>query len=155
MKYIFIALVLVLAACTEKGKIADQMMEVPNAKWTYDQFAEFPVTINNSAVTYNCYLKLRVQKSYRYRNIYMLYHIRNPSGKVTRQTINFYLTDDLGRPTGRSAGNSIDYVLPIFTNKKMDGAGQFVIALEQNMRDSVVNGVESIGIKMNEGIPVF
>jgi hypothetical protein len=43
----------------------------------------------------------------------------------------------------------------MFSNRKMEGAGQYSVALEQNLRDSVVNGIESIGIKIKEGNPVF
>jgi hypothetical protein len=35
------------------------------------------------------------------------------------------------------------------------GPGQYFIAIEQNMRDSIINGVESIGIKIKEGEPIF
>lgn len=155
LKYSAVFMILVFSACSEKGKIADQMIDIPNAKWTYDQVAEFPVSINNKAITYNGFLKLRISKSYRYENIYLLYHIRTPEGKIVTQRSSIVLTDDLGRPLGRSVGNSIDYERPLFTNRRFEGVGQFTVALEQNMRDSVVDGVESIGIKIKEGLPVF
>jgi hypothetical protein len=80
---------------------------------------------------------------------------RTPDGKIQTKRVNFTLTDDLGRPLGKSTGNSIDYELPMFSNRKMEGAGQYAVAIEQNLRDSVVNGIESIGIKIKEGNPVF
>lgn len=154
-KWYFAILILVVASCTEEGKIADQMREIPNSRWEYEKIPEFPFSINNTGITYNFFVKLRIQKSYPYENLYLLTHIRTPSGKIITQTANIVLTDDLGRPLGRSTGNSVDYEVPIFPNRKMEGPGQYSIALEQNLRDSVVNGVESIGIKIVEGTPVF
>ena len=41
-------------------------------------------------------------------------------------------------------------------NKKLEGGpGQYFIAIEQNMRDSIIKGVESIGVKIKEGEPIF
>ena len=38
------ATIVLLMACSENGKIADQMNDIPNAKWNYDQIPEFPFT---------------------------------------------------------------------------------------------------------------
>jgi gliding motility-associated lipoprotein GldH len=143
------------AACTEKGKIMDQMVEIPNSKWSYEQIPQFPFSIDNASMTYSFYLKLRIQKTYPFENLYLLSHIRQPSGKISTVRLNFTLTDDMGRPLGKSSGNSIDYEIPMIVNRKMEGVGQYSVALEQNLRDSVVIGIESIGVKIKEGIPVF
>lgn len=155
IRIIPICFVLLLASCSEEGKIADEMRDIPIGKWNYDQIPEFPFNVDKTSVTYNFYLKLRIQKSYPYENLYLLTHLKTPSGKLLTQQVNFNLTDDLGRPHGKSSGNSIDYELVMFTNKRLDEVGQYSIALEQNLRDSVVKGVESIGIKIKEGDPVF
>jgi gliding motility-associated lipoprotein GldH len=156
MPRIFFAVVaLLLFSCSEEGKVADQMTEIPLSKWNYNQIPDFPFNVNNASKYHNFYLKLRIEKSYPYENLYLLAHIRNPNGKVTSQRINFTLTDHEGKPLGRTSGNLISYELPMFKDKKLDGNGQYFIALEQNMRDSVVFGVESIGVKIKEGTPVF
>jgi gliding motility-associated lipoprotein GldH len=156
MSRLYLAAVLVfLLSCTEEGKIADQMTEIPNGKWTYNQIPDFSFNVGNAGKYHDFFLKLRIQKSYPYENLYLLAHIRNPEGKVATQRINFTLTDDEGKPLGKASGDYISYELPMFKDKKMDGNGQYFIALEQNMRDSVVLGVESIGVKVREGAPVF
>jgi len=153
--FLIVLLSFAFASCTEKGKIMDQMIEIPNAKWSYEQIPQFPFSIDNAGVTYTFALKLRIQKTYPFENLYLLSHIRQPSGKITTVRHNFTLTDDMGRPLGKSSGNSIDYEIPMLVNRKMEGVGQYSIALEQNLRDSVVIGVESIGVKIKEGTPVF
>ena len=142
-------------ACSEEGKIADQMTEIPLSKWNYNQIPDFAFNVDNTGKYHDFYLKLRIQKSYPYENLYLLAHIRDPNGKVATQRINFTLTDAEGKPLGRTSGDYISYELPMFRNRKLDVGGQYFIALEQNMRDSVVFGVESIGVKIKEGTPVF
>ncbi len=151
----FTVAALLLFSCTEEGKIADEMKEIPMSKWNYNQIPDFAFKVNNANKYHDFYLKLRIEKSYPYENLYLLAHIRNPNGKVTRQRINFTLTDTEGKPLGKTSGNLISYELPMFKDKKLEGNGQYFIALEQNMRDSVVTGVESIGVKIKEGTPVF
>jgi gliding motility-associated lipoprotein GldH len=150
----FFVVVLLLFSCSEEGKIADQMVEIPQAKWSYDQIPDFAFTVNNANKYHDFFLKLRIQKSYPYENLYLLSHIKTPGGKIIDQKINFTLADSEGKPLGRISGDYISYELPMFT-KKMEGNGQYFIALEQNLRDSVVVGVESIGVKIKEGKPVF
>lgn len=154
-KWMFAAFIVLLTACSEEEKIADQVREIPGNTWKYDQIPEFPFLVDNPKMTHDFFLKLRIQKSYPYENLYLLTHIRTPEGKIKTERINFTLTDDLGRPLGKSTGNSIDYELPMIMSRKMEGPGQYAIALEQNLRDSVVKGIESIGVKIKQGHPVF
>lgn len=154
-RLLFAAVVLFLFSCTEEGKIADQMTEIPLSKWNYNQIPDFAFNVDHSNLYHDFFLKLRIQKSYPYENLYLLAHIRNPDGKVSTQRVNFTLTDSEGKPLGKSSGDYISYELPMFKDKKLGSNGKYFIALEQNMRDSVVFGVESIGIKIKEGPPVF
>lgn len=152
---LFCFVVLLMAACAEKGRVADQMTDIPKGSWSYDQIPGYPFEIDDAGVYYDFFLKLRMQKSYPYENIYLLAHVKGPDGKINTQRVNFTLTDEMGKPLGRSGGAYVDYELPMFRNRKMGSIGQYTIALEQNMRDSVINGVESIGVKIKKGNPVF
>ena len=147
--------VIFFISCSEENKIADQMTEIPDSKWNYFQIPGYPFQIEDAGYTYDFYLKLRMQKSYPYSNLYLLSHLKGPDGKINTQRINFRLMDETGKPFGRSGGNAVDYELIMFKDKKMPGIGQYTIAIEQNMRDSVVNGIESIGVKIKKGNPVF
>jgi gliding motility-associated lipoprotein GldH len=156
MSRLFIAgMLTLLFSCAEEGRVADEMTEIPLSKWNYNQIPDFAFNVKDASRYHDFFLKLRIQKSYPYENLYLLAHIRDPNGKVATQRINFTLTDHEGKPLGRTSGDYISYELPMFRNKKMEGSGQYFIALEQNMRDSVVTGVESIGVKIKEGTPVF
>ena len=96
-----------------------------------------------------------MQKSYPYENLYLLARVKGPDGKFVVQRINFTLTDAMGKPLGRSSGSSVDYELPMFKNKRFPSVGEYTISIEQNMRDSLINGIESIGLKIKQGDPIF
>ncbi len=131
------------------------MTDIPGGKWFYNQISDYPFQVDDAGVYYDFNLKIRMQKSYPYENLYLLAHIKGPDGKVNTQRINFTLTDETGKPLGRSTGSSVNYDLPMFEDRKLPGVGQYVISIEQNMRDSVVSGIESIGVKVRKGTPVF
>lgn len=151
----FLISALLIWSCSDSNKIMDQMTDIPGGKWYYNQIADYPFQVDDANVYYDFNLKIRMQKSYPYENLYLLAHIKGPDGKVNTQRINFTLTDETGKPLGRSTGSSVNYDLPMFKDRKMPGAGQYVISIEQNMRDSVVSGIESIGVKVRKGTPVF
>jgi gliding motility-associated lipoprotein GldH len=151
-----LTLVFLLNACSEKGKIADEMKEIPKFQWSYNQIPDFGFEVKQPQLYHQFYLKLRIQKSYPFENLYLLAHIKDAQGKISTQRVNLTLADVDGKPLGKTSGNSINYELPLFVNKKMEGGpGQYFIAIEQNMRDSIINGVESIGVKIKEGDPIF
>jgi gliding motility-associated lipoprotein GldH len=155
-RFLFLIVPLMVFSCSESGKLADEMRNIPDAKWNYNQIPDFMFEVKNPNMTHNAYLKLRIFKDYQYENIYVLTHFRDSDGKIiSTQKKNFTLTDSYGKPTGKASGNNINYELPLFENMKLNKAGKYFIAIEQNMRDSVILGVESIGIKVKEGNPVF
>jgi gliding motility-associated lipoprotein GldH len=155
MKYGLLAMCLYLTACTDKAIIVDEMRDIPKASWAFNQIPDFDFDVKNTQLNHNLYLNLKIQKTYPYENLYLLTHIKDTEGKITSSRKNFRLTDEDGNPIGSMSGNSISYQLPIFTNMKFQKSGKYFIALEQNMRDSVINGVESIGVMIKEGEPVF
>lgn len=156
LRLLLLLIPVVLLSCSESGKLSDEMRNIPDAKWNYNQIPDFMFEVKNPSLTHNAYLKLRIFKDYQYENIYILTHFRDSEGKIiSTLKKNFTLTDSYGKPTGNVSGNNISYELPLFENMKLNKAGKYFIAIEQNMRDSVILGVESIGIKVKEGNPVF
>ncbi|MES2616504.1 MAG: gliding motility lipoprotein GldH [Bacteroidota bacterium] len=156
IKYCALLSIVLLAACSNEKKLVDEMRDIPNAVWAYDQIPDFMFDVTNTQINYEFYLNLKILKTYPYENIYLLTHIKDADGKITTQRANFKLTDENGNPKGGSvSGNTITYQMPIPNEKRFNKAGKYFIAIEQNMRDSVVNGVASIGVMVKEGTPVF
>lgn len=155
VKFNCVILCFLLIACSDNKKIVDEMRDIPNARWAYNQIPDFDFDIVNTNMNHQIYLNLKILKTYPYENLYLLTHIKDTEGKITTQRVNFTLTDENGNPKGSISGNSISYQLPITKEQKFNKTGKYFIALEQNMRDSVINGIESIGVMIKEGNPVF
>jgi len=154
-KLVFLFFIILFTSCTDNTVLVNDMRDLPNAKWKYDEIPDFSFTINKTNIYHQIDLKLKVFKNYPFENLYILAHIKDPEGKSTTQRLNFILADITGKPTGTVSGNSISYELPLIKSFKASKSGVYFIALEQNMRDSVINGVQSIGVKVKEGQPVF
>ncbi len=164
VKYGLILICLLLASCSDNTRIVDEMRDIPKASWAYNQIPDFDFDVKNTNLNHEIYLNLKILKTYPYENLYLLTHIKDTEGKIITQRVNFSLTDENGNPklkdasgnrSGSISGNSISYQLPISLNQKFNKTGKYFIYLEQNMRDSVVNGVESIGVMIKEGNPIF
>ncbi len=151
----FILIFLCLIACGDNTKIVDEMRDIPNASWAFNQIPDFDFDVKNTSLNHEIYLNLKISNSYPYENLYLLTHIKDPDGKITTHQVNFTLTDENGNPKGKVTGNTISYQLPIFKEQKFTKTGKYFIALEQNLRDSVINGIQSIGVMIKEGQPVF
>ena len=139
---------LYLTACTDKAIIVDEMPDIPKAIWAFNQIPDFDFDVKNIQLNHNLYLNLKIQKTYPYENLYLLTHIKDTEGKITSSRKNFRLTDEDGNPIGSMSGNSISYQLPIFTNMKFQKSGKYFIALEQNMRDDILENVVSVGVRV-------
>jgi gliding motility-associated lipoprotein GldH len=155
LKLSCIFLSVLLFACNDDKKIIDEMREIPNASWAYNQIPDFDFDVTNINLNHQIYLNLKILKTYPYENLYLLTHIKDTEGKVVTQRVNFTLTDENGNPKGSISGNTISYQLPINLDQRFKKSGKYFIALEQNLRDSVINGIESIGVMIKEGNPVF
>lgn len=155
IRYGVLLMIVLMTACSNEKKLVDEMRDIPNAVWAYDQIPDFMFDISNTQINYQLYLNLKILKTYPYENIYLLTHIKDADGKITTQRANFTLTDENGNPKGSTSGNAITYQLPISKEQRFNKPGKYFIAIEQNMRDSIVNGVASIGVMVKEGTPVF
>ena len=71
-KVLLIVLMFSMAACSNEKKLVDEMRDIPNAVWAYDEIPDFVFDISNTGINYKFYLNLRIEKSYPYENIYLL-----------------------------------------------------------------------------------
>lgn len=85
--------------------------------------------------------------AYPFQNIYLKIWAKSPSGKTTE----YLALDTLIRPAGewRVAGSS-PHLLPFVNNPKIDFSetGNYTVKLIQYMRKDTLEGVQSLGIRL-------
>lgn len=141
------AFIIFLTACSVVPVI-DQWKNLENNNWNRSQKVKIPVTISDSDHYYNIAVNLRVTNDYKYSNLWMKLHIKDPQGKLSSEQIMLNLADHRGKWTGHNLGNIVSFRLPVIKDKVFNRAGIYNFYLEQYMRDSVLKEVVSAGVQL-------
>jgi len=145
-----LAIVFVLASCGPNEWYYSSV-NVPVNGWHKDTVAVFKSDI--SQLDKSCHVLVEVQNSdiYAYRNIWLFLDAVSPSGHIQRDTLECTLANEFGEWTGQSAfSNSHTSLHPYKINIRFPQSGLYTYYLVQGMRDTVLTGIEKVGIKIIE-----
>lgn len=123
--------------------------------WKYEHIPAFSFDVEDTSFLHEAYVNLQINESYKYRNLYLIIHMRAPNGQEIQNRVNLELAQADGRWLGSGSANKRTFQLPVSKTLHLEHQGPYIIGLEQNMRDSVLIGVEAIGIQIRQGNPVF
>ncbi|SFH09241.1 gliding motility lipoprotein GldH [Pedobacter insulae] len=149
LKTILLSLTLVLLfnGCTSNNLI-DVNMEVPDNSWMYAKSVRATLDIKDSSKGYNVFFKIRNTADYRYANIYVIARLKgNTLSKSTRYQ--FQLAKADGSWLGKGSGNLYSNTFPLLKDFHFPKAGNYVLEVEQNMRDNPLVGVSDIGLTVD------
>lgn len=149
--FLFVALLVTfLASCQDQSAIVDTNIELDKHNWSYTEKVKIPLRIEATDISYNFYLNLRHTSDYKYSNIFMLIHIIGPDGKKTTERREFKLALPDGEWLGSGSGNLYSYQILFKEGHKFSLPGNYVIELEQNMRDNPLDYVTDAGIRVEK-----
>ncbi|WP_158796393.1 gliding motility lipoprotein GldH [Pedobacter sp. L105] len=132
------------------NNLIDTNEEMPQRNWSYIQKVKAIVIIKDQTKAYNLKFKLRHTADYRYANIFVLMHLSGPGmPKVTRR-YEYKLAETDGEWLGKGSGNLYTYTLPLLTGYHFAQGGNYMIEIEQNMRDNPLKEVSDAGILVSE-----
>ena len=153
-KLVFSLLLFILffAACDD-GRIYEESLKIPEAKWERDQTAKFEFEIEDSLANYAFFLHFRHAGDYPYKNIYLFTRTQSPTGKLALDTAQMILANNQGKWLGKGIGDIYDYQFkfkqgPIFQEK-----GKYQVEIEQAMREKTLSNVTDIGIGIKKITP--
>jgi gliding motility-associated lipoprotein GldH len=138
-----------LQSCTDNA-ITDDFVTIPNQHWTYAQPSKSVAEITNTAKKYNIYINLRHTDAYKYANIWFKVTIINPDKTKKTERIEFDLATPEGAWLGTTSGNLFTYQLPYKENFHFTQKGKYVFFVEQNMRDNPLDGINDVGLRVEE-----
>lgn len=141
--------ILLFARCTVVP-IIDKWQNLSNNQWNKSNKISIPIEIADSDFYYNVYINLRVTNDYKYSNLWMKLNIKYPDSTKLKNDIMLTLADHRGKWTGHSLGHVISFRLPALKNKVFGKSGKYIFELEQNMRDTVLKEIMSVGIKIDK-----
>jgi len=139
-----------LLSCNNVGAITDTSQSINSRNWSYVNRIKTPFLIEDNTARYNLFINLRHTGDYRYSNIFLKIYILSPSGKSSVERREFKLSLADGQWLGKGTGNMYSYQLPLRENFKFTEKGNYIIELEQNMRNNPLKEVSDVGLRIEK-----
>lgn len=147
-------IVMAIVACNGDDKaIFDQFTSIQSV-WSRKDKKEFVFQVEDTTIYYDLKLQMRIQGSYPYSNIWVLYEIEG-GGKMEKGRTMIPLSDQqTGKWLGSGGGNLIGYQ-HLFKKMVKLGRGTYKVRFTQNMMDEELSGLSDVGLRVERANKVF
>ena len=145
-------LLITLVSC--KSDDSEIQMRSVNNAWKMNAEQKFPLNINDAQNLKNIIFVVRNNSDYPYSNIRFIVNFTNvKSKKKQTDTLNYILARPNGEWIGTGFGATKEILFQYKTSYKFPENGAYEIGIKQAMRNSVLPGIEDIGIKIQNTKP--
>ena len=141
---------LVLLFGCGKSYFFSEITSIPEQTWTYANIPAYEIDIEDINAKYNLLLDITHDAYFPYQNIYIKFHATDPAGRETVTQVSI----DLANKGGVWFGDCDDEWCHLegFLQKKLQfsEAGKYFFKVEQYMRVENLEGIQSIGLKVEK-----
>jgi gliding motility-associated lipoprotein GldH len=118
--------------------------------WTYNDTLNFDFSIVDTTKLYNIWFDIQHKEDFPFQNIYLNIYTLLTQENRTKQQLSIELCDPAGKWFGKKSDKKVNYQLKIQENAFFDKIGKYQITLEQFMRKDSIQGIQKIGIRIEE-----
>jgi gliding motility-associated lipoprotein GldH len=136
----------VAASGCNTNNLVDVNVDMPKRNWSYVNTVKAVVVVKDNSKPYSVYFKLRHTADYRYSNVFVLLHIKDPLHKTQTKRYEYRLARADGQWLGSGSGNLFTYKFNLLTNYHFPEKGKYEFEIEQNMRDNPLKEVSDAGL---------
>jgi len=143
-------LVLFLQACDEQ-RVYEDSQDFRERAWNVTDMPHFEFAIKDPGSKYNLYCIIRNSLDYPYARLFVRYALRDSAGtELQSKLVSEFLFDQkTGQPLGRSGlGDVFDHQFLLLNNYEFKGPGKYKLDLEQFMRLDTLQGILSVGVRV-------
>ncbi len=144
-----ISLFLSLTSC-DSSVMYDQMQHVKNSDWNAKDTLFFHFRVTDTLRNYNVGVNVRNSTSYDYQNLYLFITAVYPGGTYSRDTAECILAAADGKWYGKGMGKLKDSQFMFRKGVRFRKSGEYIIAVNQAMRQQVLKGISDVGIRITE-----
>ncbi|MEA4919125.1 gliding motility lipoprotein GldH [Proteiniphilum sp.] len=149
--FLFIGLLFAILTSCAGGETYSRFYHIENGKWYRDSLLFFSLdSLTAFGIRYDVTVELATNRSYPYRDLWLLIDQNLTDSLVCTDTIRCLLADTHGKWLGSSAGGLNQLSLPYRTFITRDSVTNYRLTIRQGMKDELLRGVEKVGIKMVE-----
>ncbi|GAA5036445.1 gliding motility lipoprotein GldH [Marivirga lumbricoides] len=144
-------LAFVAFSCTE-NRYYEENIDFSDRIWQMNETASFTFNIDDDSSYYELYLNLRNDVQYPYRNIYVHYTLQDSTDReLEKELQNIQLFDPkTGEPFGSGVSSIYSHQVLLKDSVLFPREGRYTIALKQYMRTDSLQGVYSVGLRIDK-----
>lgn len=143
------SLILILfLSCSNENTILNEYLDIPDSKFSFLDTINFQVEIDDTINNHDVFLQLRTSTDYKWSNMFVFSDIEFPNGKTRSDTFQIFITDKKGHWKGNKSGAMVNFNHYLYKNIKFPIKGKYQFKFNQAMRDTVLNDVISLGLKI-------
>jgi|TARA_Y100000385_G_C13040376_1_gene614980 gliding motility-associated lipoprotein GldH len=143
------SLILILfLSCSNENTILNEYLDIPDSKFSFLDTINFQVEIDDTINNHDVFLQLRTSTDYKWSNMFVFSDIEFPNGKTRSDTFQIFITDKKGHWKGNKSGAIVNFNHYLYKNIKFPIKGKYQFKFNQAMRDTVLNDVISLGLKI-------
>ncbi len=142
------ALMLLLAMSCGRSYLYDDIHSLAGENWKIEQKERFNFELMDTAATYRIFFHVRNSTNYRYSNLYLFMTTQFPNGNIARDTLECVLALPDGQWTGKGFGRLKENLILLNPGLKFPIPGQYIVDLQQAMREDPLNGISDIGLRI-------
>ncbi len=150
MKKLFVCLFsviffLIFMSC-DKSELYNYSYRIGPQGWHWDDELVYTFDVEDTTSTYTCFVDIRNTTDYIYSNVYLSMTTIYPQGEVAVDTnLEFKLAMPDGQWLGRNNGRFVSGRYPL-CRFNFPEPGTYQIKIGQAMRDTVLVGINDVGI---------
>ncbi|MDA3853539.1 MAG: gliding motility lipoprotein GldH [Bacteroidales bacterium] len=144
----FTPFVFLMFAC-DNSRVYEEWQDMEDNVWNEDSTCAFTFDIEDSLVMYNLNFGIRHTNLYPYQNIWLITTVNGGKNDFSYQdTIQLVLASKSGEWFGDRSASLYTYVTPLYRKLPFYSAGKYTFAIKHGMRKENLNGVSSIGFRI-------
>lgn len=130
------------------GSLYDKMKPINAEAWNMNDPIKFDIDIQDTKNPYDFYITLRHNTNYAYSNLYLFVSTTTPKDSTKQDTLQFILADEAGEWLGDGRGKLRSYEFLTGKSYVFTDPGLYSFEFRQAMRDTVLQGISDIGIRI-------
>ena len=141
-----------LISCSDENIIFNDYVDIENTQLSFKDTIIFQTSILDTINLHNVFLQLRTSTDYKWSNMFIFSEINFPNSKTRTDTFEIILMDKKGHWKGNKSGIMVNYNYSLYKNIKFPIKGKYKFRFVQAMRDTVLEEVKNLGLKITKPI---
>ncbi|MFT4971749.1 MAG: gliding motility-associated lipoprotein GldH [Paraglaciecola sp.] len=133
-----------------KSYLYNEEIAILNDAWTDTDSLNFQFNIPDTSKIYNILLDVEHSPEYAFQNMYVEIYTAFPSGERIKEMISLELANRAGVWYSDCGSSSCALEIPIQEGAFFNQAGDYEITIKQFMRKNPLEGVQGMGLKIED-----